>query len=435
MGKILAPMFLALVLGAVIASVGTASLTPSINQANSTTMVYLDPPTIDGMVEGEEFNVNIMVRGAPDMQGWQLGMTFNAILLNCTGFFEGEFLSDVGPTQLVKKGAINNTAGVITMYAYTFAVAETYASGDGRLAYATFKVKASGVSDLHFRDVKLSKWIYVDGDAEKVPIPTNIIDVYTVVVDTTRHTVVTVSNSTDRIEEIMVVDTKVVTIVYSSGFSEHASNLTLREISFKVSGPHPGFSNVTIPKALLPPPVSPHVWAVITNGTARIIEAPTENATHTFLYFTYPKHLNNIQVTTRLLPSTISIALSEDSIPLEESVTISGNITAADNTIRPNADLTIKYRTKGDEEWDTLATVETNSDGIYSHDWTPETKGTYELMASWEGDLETIRAESDVKSLKVGEAPGIPMTLIAVAVAVILIIVAIVVYFVKFRKS
>jgi len=248
-----------------------------IAQSNSTTTVYLDTPTINGTVVGQPFTVNLSISNAQEIMTWNAGMTFNATLLNCTEYKEGEFLKSAGSTIWLE-GVINNTTGEITFHGSTL-LGDINATGDGRLAYLTFKVKSPGISDIHLRDVKVGKkegFIIVE-------VKINIIDVYTVVLDTTPHTIVTVSNSTGK------------TGTYSSGFSAHAYNPTLNTLSFHVTGPNPGFSNVTIPKTLL--------WGdflVIIDdiqlGTEEIIA--TENATHTSLYFTYNLGIHKIQITT-----------------------------------------------------------------------------------------------------------------------------------------
>ncbi len=413
MRKSLLPTLLVFILSVIIVSVGTASPTP-----NSTTTVYLDPPTINGTAigVGNTITVNINIRGAPNVYGWQAGLTFNATILNCTGFSEGEFLSDVGDTYWFPE-AINNTAGVIDAHG-SMLLGEITASGDGRLAYLTFKVKATGISDLHLRDVVLADWVKVDTDWEKVVIPFNIVDVYTAVVDTTHYKVVTVSNSTDQ------------DALYDSGLYDHAFNSTLKEVSFKVTGPHPAFSNVTIPKTLLSPPELPYVWGVIIDGIS-MSRTVTENETHTFIYFTYSEGIHNVHITTRFMSSTISMTLSSTSITLGSDVTISGAI----DPLRPGVNVTILYRLSGETDWTFLANVTTDQNGNYSYTWTPETTGTYEVKASWEGDEETLGHESDVQTLTVKGAAGIPLEIVVAAVVAIIIIAAIVVYFVKIRKS
>jgi len=201
-------------------------------------MVYLDPPTINGTVVGQEFTVNLNIRDAQDVYSWQAGMVFNPNVLNCTGFFEGEFLSNVGTTLWIQ-GTVNNSVGLIIPCGCTL-VGDLKASGDGRLAYVTFKVKSPGVSDLHLLDVLFVDWIETQpGTWEPVMIPTNITDVFTVVADTIPQTVIAVSNSTGSDGE------------YGSGFYDHAFSLPAEKISFKVTGPYLGWSNVTIPKTLL----------------------------------------------------------------------------------------------------------------------------------------------------------------------------------------
>ncbi|MGQ9460261.1 MAG: Ig-like domain repeat protein [Candidatus Bathyarchaeaceae archaeon] len=424
--------FLVLILGIVVVSVGRVSPIPTITQANPVTTVYLNPPTINGTAIGvnNTVTVNIMIRDAYNVYAWQAGLTFNPDLLNCTGFFEGEFLSDAaGPDGTgYFPGVINNTAGTVGPYGCTL-LGDYWASGSGRLAYVTFKVKAAGVSDIHLSDIQV-----MDYDTNLVRI--NIIDVYTAFVEATPHTVVTVSNLTGA------------TTDYLSGFYDHAFNPTLKEISFKVAGPYTiaeergilkisrSFSNVTIPKVLLPPPEDPYVWAVLINGAslslANIIKS--ENATHTSIYFTFSPGINDAQITTRFMPSTISIDLSKKSISLGESVTISGNVTGADDTVRANVTVTIQNRTRGATEWGTLTTVKTKQNGEYTYEWEPGKIGTYEVMASWEGDTETLRADSEVLTLTVKGAPRIPLEIVVVVVVAIIIIVAIVVYFVKIRK-
>jgi len=440
--KILPLTLIVFVLSIIIASVGTASPTPIITQTSSTTTVYLDPPTINGTAigVGNTVTVSVMIRDAPDMMAWQAGMIFNPDVLECTGFYEGEFLKNVGPTQWITpagKPPFNNTAGVINTHGCTLQLPSPgqqmpYASGNGRLAYANFTVIALGVSDLHLKDVKPSSWKYVGTTATKIKIPTNIIDIYTVVVGTTSHTVAIVSNSTgtDRVE----IGTELVEI--GSGFSGHSFNLALKEISFNVTGPYLGFSQVTIPKALLIAD-PPRVWTPVVNGTRLGTEerTVTENDTHTSIYFTYVLGVNNVHITARFMPSTISIALSEDSIPRGSSVTLSGNVTAADNTMRENVNVTIQSRKKGDEEWALIGNTTTDSNGIYSYDWKPNATGTYDVKASWEGDEETLGDESDVQTLKVKGEPGFPLWIVIVAVVAIIVIAAVAVYFVKFRKK
>ena len=416
MRKILIPTFFALFLSVAVMSIGVVSSIPITTQTNSTTTVYLSPLTINGTVIGQEFTVNINIRDAQDVYSWQAGILFNPDVLNCTGFFEGEFLPDVGTTFAVE-GTIDNTAGLITPYGYTL-LGELKASGDGRLAYANFRVKSPGVSDLHLRDVILADWIEVSpGNWQPVNIPTNIIDVFTVVTDTTPQTVIVVSNSTGAEE------------LYHSGFSDHDFSSSLKEVSFKVTGwPYPGFCNVTIPQTLLWPE-PPQVWATIINGSS-VGKTVTTNATHSSIYFRYSEGANEVKITTRFGPSTITAALSSTSITKGDSVTISGAI----DPVRSGVEVAILFMPSGGT-WATLGTVMTDSDSKYSYTWTPTETGTYQVKARWEGDESVIGDESEVYTLTVKAAEaGIPLEILAAAIAAIIVIAAVAIYFLKFRK-
>jgi len=413
--KILMQTFLAFFLSVAIMSIGVVSSIPLTTQTNSTTTVFLSPPTINGTVVGQEFTVNVNIRDAQDVYSWQAGIVFNPDVLNCTGFFEGEFLSNVDTTFAVE-GTINNTAGLITPYGYTL-LGDLKASGDGRLAYATFRVKSPGVSDLHLSDVILADWIEVSpGTWEPVNIPTNIIDVFTVVTDTTPQTVIAVSNSTGAEDP------------YHSGFSDHGFSSSLKEINFKVTGyPYPGFCNITIPQTLLLPE-PPQIWGIIINGSS-VSKTVTTNATHSSIYFTYSEGANEVKITTRFGPSTITAALSSTSITKGDSVTISGAI----DPIRSGVEVTILFK-PSDGTWATLGTVTTDSDSKYSYTWTPTETVTYQIKAKWEGDESALGDESEAYTLTVKAEAGIPLEILAAAIAVIIVIAAVAIYFLKFRK-
>lgn len=409
--KVLLAMLLMLTFNMVIMSVGWTTPVFVITQANSTMTVSLDPPTINGTVIDQEFTVDLKISDAVDISGWQAGLLFNATLLECTGFEEGTFLQNAGPT-LWSDQTVDNTLGVIIAHSCFF-LGDYRVSGSGQLAYLTFRVKAPGVSDLHLRDVTLVDYYTADETSA------NIIDVYTVVEVTPPQTVAIESNSTGTAGGV------------PSGLSDHSFSNETKELSFKITGPHPGFSNVAIPKTLLSVDDLDD-WTVIIDGAplSATKTTVTENTTHYSIYFTYDEGTHNVDITAReLLSSTISITLSSSSVTVGSDVTISGTI----DPVRPGVTVTIESRSTGGT-WSTLATITTDSNSNYSHTWTPQTAGTYEIRAGWDGDAETEGDVSDVKTLTVKGAAGIdPIMLAAIAVVIILVI-AVVVYFVKIRK-
>ena len=129
--------------------------------------------------------------------------------------------------------------------------------------------------------------------------------------------------------------------------------------------------------------------------------------------------------------STISITAHPTSITVGESTTLNGSITP----MRAGVTVTIWYRLSEDEAWSTLETVITDDNSQYSHDWTPETAGTYEVKANWLGDENTQPSESVTSTITVNEAPtGIPLYLIAAVGAIIIIASCIIAYYLIRKK-
>jgi len=312
------PMLLVLVLSMVMSLIGTVSFA----QTNSTTTVYIDPPTITGVTVGEEFTVDIKIRDALNVSMWGAGLAFNPDVLECTGFEEGTFLSNVGST-LWSSGTIDNTAGLITAHACNF-LGVYKASGDGQLAYLTFTVKAPEVSDLHLRDVAVAETVWDPNLQIYVPkaIPFNIVDVYTAVVDTTPHTVVTVSNSTGK------------TGTYGS---------------FKVTTPKTfSFSNVSIPKNLLFVD-NPDDWKVFVDGTP-VSRTVTYNGTHYFIYFTYGEGVHTVQITSK---RDLAISLDAPAFLLFDESTVL-NATVHNLGVNDEANVTLQLLINGGEANSTI---------------------------------------------------------------------------------
>ena len=425
---------LALVFSIVTALATVASPIPMTTLANSETMVYLDPATINGTAVGQEFNVSIMIRDAQDVYGWQAGLIFNASALECTesvtinDTYECDFLKNAGSTQWYA-GPVNNTEGVIEAFGCSL-LGDYKASGDGTLAYVTFRVKASGVSDLHLLDVMVTDYY----DPAKM-VPFNIIDVYTVIANSTVHKVVTVSNSTGTEAFEDPITGELVDV--HSGFYDHAHNLTLKEISFNVTSLYQSFAKVAVPKTLAVPETlfnasSLGKWSVIIDGKP-VSRTVTENATHHLIEFTYSEGIHEVLIITRpLMPSYISIAATPTSVTVGSDITISGAI----EPVKQNVTVYIESRTSGTVDgWTLLGTVQTDQNSNYSYTWTTQTPGNYEVRARWEGDIDTEPAESEHISIEVlGKEEGIDPLIIAAAGVVVIIVVAVVVYFVKFRK-
>ncbi|UCE15713.1 MAG: right-handed parallel beta-helix repeat-containing protein [Candidatus Bathyarchaeota archaeon] len=137
------------------------------------------------------------------------------------------------------------------------------------------------------------------------------------------------------------------------------------------------------------------------------------------------------KVTIRKLSSTVSVTVNPASVTVGSNITIRGAI----SPVRASVNVTIEYR-PSDGNWTTLATVTTDSESKYSHNWTTTEPGSYEVKTSWEGDDNTLADESDVESATVKEIekPVTDIYLYTAATAAIITVSAMAVYIFKVRK-
>jgi len=105
-----------------------------------------------------------------------------------------------------------------------------------------------------------------------------------------------------------------------------------------------------------------------------------------------------VHVSTGKISGSISITASPPNITIDENTTISGSITPAN----VGETVTIWYRTGG-APWGILATAITNEAGQYSYVWTALDTGTYELKATWIGDI--YAAESSIITVDIKASP------------------------------
>ena len=134
--------------------------------------------------------------------------------------------------------------------------------------------------------------------------------------------------------------------------------------------------------------------------------------------------------------STLALDLNPNPVVLGNNVTITGTLkTLPYETKISNANLTIKYRRSGETNWTMLDSVLTDSQGSYSLTWNASEIATFQIMASWPGDTNTLGSDSPIKTLEVVETlPVDYLPFIAAGIVLVVVIVALVVYFKK-RKS
>ena len=136
-------------------------------------------------------------------------------------------------------------------------------------------------------------------------------------------------------------------------------------------------------------------------------------------------------VTLEKATSTITIEISPTTVTVDGTVTINGTITPH----REGVTVTINYKLSTEETWNTLSPVTTDENGQYTYEWTPTEPGTYKVKASWEGDLNTERAESIEETVTVETAQGFSLYYVIAGVGIIAVAAIILIYLLKIRKS
>ncbi len=127
--------------------------------------------------------------------------------------------------------------------------------------------------------------------------------------------------------------------------------------------------------------------------------------------------------------STLTLNVNPQIMILGDEVTISGAITPA----RVDVSVTVRYRKTGETAWTTADIVTTDSQGGYSLTWTPTELATFQIMASWPGDVETTGADSSIETLQVVEE--LPVDYLPYIVAgIVLVIVVAAALFVYFKR-
>ncbi len=112
--------------------------------------------------------------------------------------------------------------------------------------------------------------------------------------------------------------------------------------------------------------------------------------------------------------SIISLSPSSSSISLGNALTLSGTITPTQPSpgISTGTTVSLSLSTNGGSSWSVFLATSTTSGGSYSTSWTPPYPASYQLRASWSGDLNYAGATSTAASLSVTGSPPLPVQLL-----------------------
>ncbi|MEM2027468.1 MAG: PQQ-binding-like beta-propeller repeat protein [Candidatus Bathyarchaeia archaeon] len=95
--------------------------------------------------------------------------------------------------------------------------------------------------------------------------------------------------------------------------------------------------------------------------------------------------------------STLTISLSQTRVNVGSTVIVSGKLSPD----RLNVPIIIQRRNVSETTWRTLASVLTNATGHYTYSWIPDTAGSFELRAIWEGDAYALPSQSSTQTITI----------------------------------
>jgi hypothetical protein len=252
------------------------------------TRIFTDPLVVQTTELGQNFTVNINISDVVDLYAWQTGITFNPKILECTGFYEGDFLRNGSTARTIfcehVKG-INNTLGVVYYRGCCPLGPVPGVNGSGQLAYVTFKAVGIGVSDLHLTDI-----ILLNSKLEDIEF--EVVESFNIFLLGTNTTVGLVNNLTGSKNA----ENPPASGVFDTNFSADDKKISLDIISQKS-----WFCQVNVPKSLLTCS-TPSEWTIKADGVP-LSYTVNENATHTLLYFEHDKGNHMIEIIGTEIPS------------------------------------------------------------------------------------------------------------------------------------
>lgn len=237
----------------------------------------------------ETFKLNVTVSDVTNLNAWQITISFNPEILNCTNISIPSDNIFAGYSVFFPSPKINNSLGQLT--AFCAIEGTTGVSGSGKLVTIGFKGKKIGVTSLNFLNLME---IRLDGTYLQDPNYNIIPSQFTVgIVE-----VVSPGFQLNLFDVTQNSNVYKVAIRTNSTITNFQFNQTFKELSFYATGSTGtgGCSIVTIPKALLN-----DTLLVLLDGTPiqifiSSLKTLPENSTHCFTYFNYAHSTRSIKI-------------------------------------------------------------------------------------------------------------------------------------------
>jgi len=238
---------------------------------------------------GQIFNVNVTVSNVMNLSSWQVVISFDNSILNCTGLSLPQDHIFSGYSVFFPQPVINNEHS--TVKAFCSLDGTSSINGSGKLCTIQFQTRTLGVSSLNFVNVmmKQSDGSYLlDPDLTVIPFEATI-GIVEVSASDFHQSVFDVTQNAQTYQ---------VAISTNSTITDFHFNQTNKELGFNVTGSDgtAGACIVTIPKILL----NSTLIALIDNTATRTYNNSThtlpENETCCFIYLNYTHSERSIKI-------------------------------------------------------------------------------------------------------------------------------------------
>jgi len=381
------------------------------------------------------FSVNITVDNVNDLSAWQIVLYYNSTFLTYDSealpsghVFDGKTYQQAGPTFDTDRNGTYLILAAVLLSGTTF-------SGSGTLCQIKFIGHKVGTSSLRLSIItapeKGAYYTYMldSSGVNEIPISINNGQVTVVGLETPKQP----SSITINVDRSSVPLGSNVTV--SGNINVTRAGLTVT-ISYRANG-SATWSELT---------------RVSTNATGHYFYPWNTTQNYGIILHELKAswlgdidyegaESNPITVRVSKKTSTISLIVHPTNVTAGSNVEISGAVTpSSTSSTRPS--VTISFRPVGGN-WAVLQPehqpVQTGIDGNYTFIWTTNAEGSYELKASWQGDVDYEGAESSISAVEVTASVGGQFDIMAylpyiIAVVAIVAIVGIALYFLKFKK-
>jgi len=139
------------------------------NMWQASTVIRVAPSPIN-VANGETFTVNVTISNVTDLYTWQIKLSFDPTILNCTGAWYPSDNVLAGKETVTVNPVINETEGYVLYGCCLLGVAQETFNGNGTLCQIQFKAVSPGNSSLEFSGPKDT--FLLDFDLYEIPYAT-----------------------------------------------------------------------------------------------------------------------------------------------------------------------------------------------------------------------------------------------------------------------